>query len=694
MIIIVNQINTELPLIHYLEQSHQQMDPKSLFSIKDNFNLVNGFSFPSLLAWSNGDIKANKTDEEVAVRSIRSVGDLNNDGFDDLTITYMDVIVQKPLILISNGDGTFHEETRIIGTSEQRSARESQIIDVNDDGYKDIIYFPASHGWKEATLGSKWNAFDEVLLLINNSGNGFTVNQSMLKLADGYFHSGDTGFTNFDPLLDIFPVSEYNISGGGIPRISRTQNSDGAFILSGSSSPAPIKDYQINNIAIGDINNDGYTDYAFTTFSQSSPKLEINSPSIAFAFGNASWDINTYEWFFLGKTWITSSVISEFEKLSGAKVTETFPQIVNFVDLDDDGMDEIFIGYTIAQKGSAFQILKYQDKNFIDVTDKLFPNQYSNKYNNGFTGPLYRLDINNDGLKDLIYSVKVEEDPYKLGLTESSSIFINENGVYLPVTLSSYPKISRFANYEGIVGGDFNGDGYSDLASISSDIATSGVYNSIAVFINKGIVSSLISTINTTKRINFNQDLGRQIFDGREIDLSTLTTSNSINDTTLTKVANKSWKLVNLKSTNETDYLIDIDRVFFKDTSLALDINDNAGTAAKILGSVLGKDAVKNKAYMGIGLDLLDKGMSYDTLAGLALGAVGATTNDKIVTTLWTNVLGTAPKESDKAPFIKLLQDGMPAGALAHLAADTASNAININLVGLTQTGIEYTPVA
>ena len=86
--------------------------------------------------------------------------------------------------------------------------------------------------------------------------------------------------------------------------------------------------------------------------------------------------------------------------------------------------------------------------------------------------------------------------------------------------------------------------------------------------------------------------------------------------------------------------------------------------------------------------------MSYDTLAGLALGAVGATTNDKIVTTLWTNVLGTAPKESDKAPFIKLLQDGMPAGALAHLAADTASNAININLVGLTQTGIEYTPVA
>ena len=113
---------------------------------------------------------------------------------------------------------------------------------------------------------------------------------------------------------------------------------------------------KINNVAIGDINNDGYTDYAFTIFSQSSPKLDVNNPSIAFAFGNSSWDINTYDWQLLGKSWVTSSVIAEFEKLSGTKVTETFPQIVHFVDLDDDGIDEIFIGYTIAQRGSAFQI--------------------------------------------------------------------------------------------------------------------------------------------------------------------------------------------------------------------------------------------------------------------------------------------------------------------------------------------------
>ena len=670
------------------------MDPKSSFSIKDNFDLVTGFRFPNLVAWTTGTLRANLPGEEGTVRSIRTVGDLNNDGCDDLIVVYMDVIVQIPLILMSNGDGTFRQETRITGNAEQRSAREAQIVDVNGDGFKDIVYFPASHGWKEATLGPKWNAFDEVLLLINNAGNGFTVNQSMLSLPDGYFHSGDTGFTNFDHLLDIFPVSEYSASREGRPRISRTQNPDGTFTLSGTASPTAIKDYQINNVAIGDINNDGYTDFAFTIFSQSTPKLDVSNPSIAFAFGNSSWDINAYDWQLLGKSWVTSSVIAEFEKLSGTKITETFPQIVNFVDLDDDGIDEIFIGYTIAQRGSAFQILKFQEKKFIDVTDKLFPNQYSNKYNNGFTGPVHRFDLNNDGVKDLIYSVKVEEDPYKLGLTESSSVFINENGVYLPVALTSYPTNRNVKYYEGIVGGDFNGDGYSDLASISYDVSSRDVYNFISVFLNKGLVSSTSTSVTATKPVNFNQELGRQIFDGREFDLSTLTTSNSIKDSTLTKVADNSWKLVNLKITNEVDYLVDIDRVLFKDTSLALDINGNAGSTAKILGSVFGKDSLSNKQYVGIGLSLLDAGMSATTLASLAVDAANLKTNDQIVSTLWKNVFGTTASISDKAPYIKLLDDGMSPGTLAWLAADTTFNKININLVGLAQTGIEYIPVS
>ena len=69
----------------------------------------------------------------------------------------------------------------------------------------------------------------------------------------------------------------------------------------------------------------------------------------------------------------------------------------------------------------------------------------------------------------------------------------------------------------------------------------------------------------------------------------------------------------------------------------------------KILGAVAGKQSLSNKEYVGIGLDLLDK-----------------------------------------APFIKMLEDGFTRGDLARLAAETSENATNIGLTGIAQTGIEY----
>jgi len=108
----------------------------------------------------------------------------------------------------------------------------------------------------------------------------------------------------------------------------------------------------------------------------------------------------------------------------------------------------------------------------------------------------------------------------------------------------------------------------------------------------------------------------------------------------------------------------------------------------------LEKAVLHGSLSTGVGLHFLDSGWSYDNLAGLALEAAGAKTNDQIVSLLWTNVIGTKPTAADKQPFIALLENGMTAGALAHLAADSSFNTTNINLVGLVQTGIEYIPVS
>lgn len=143
-------------------------------------------------------------------------------------------------------------------------------------------------------------------------------------------------------------------------------------------------------------------------------------------------------------------------------------------------------------------------------------------------------------------------------------------------------------------------------------------------------------------------------------------------------------------SSDGVDMLTNVERLKFIDTNLALDLDGNAGKVAKILGAVFGAASVSNKEYVGIGLSYLDNGMSYSDLTTLALNAVGATTNDAIVTKLWTNVIGTAPIAADKAPFLEMLNDGIKAGDLGVLAADTIYNTTNINLVGLAQTGIEY----
>jgi len=138
------------------------------------------------------------------------------------------------------------------------------------------------------------------------------------------------------------------------------------------------------------------------------------------------------------------------------------------------------------------------------------------------------------------------------------------------------------------------------------------------------------------------------------------------------------------------DLLNNVERLKFLDKSVAIDLEGHAGKAVKVIGAVLGKEAVKNPGFVGIGLSYLDNELSYSDLGLLALNAVGATSNDAIVSKLWFNLVGSTASASDKAPYIKMLADGMKPGDLVVMAADLPLNVSNIDLVGLMQTGVEF----
>jgi len=162
--------------------------------------------------------------------------------------------------------------------------------------------------------------------------------------------------------------------------------------------------------------------------------------------------------------------------------------------------------------------------------------------------------------------------------------------------------------------------------------------------------------------------------------------------------AGAGWTVTDATSTRDgTDTLANIERLAFSDTHLALDLNGNAGTAAKILGAVFGKDAVSNKQFAGIGLKFLDGGMSYLDLMQLALNAkLGAGFSDSAeITLLYQNLASVTPSVDDIATWSAAIASNQYTQAsLAVMAADHALNTANIQLAGLATSGLEYTPAA
>lgn len=158
-------------------------------------------------------------------------------------------------------------------------------------------------------------------------------------------------------------------------------------------------------------------------------------------------------------------------------------------------------------------------------------------------------------------------------------------------------------------------------------------------------------------------------------------------------VTNKFLSNLSRFETFFADTLTSIERLEFQDVKVALDINGNAGTAAKILGAVFGKASLSNREYVGTAINLLDNGMSYRNLMDAALNVkLGAAADSAaVVNLLFNNIVGAAPSASDLATYTSLLNSGQLARAdLAVSAADHALNQSNINLVGLATTGIEY----
>jgi len=133
-----------------------------------------------------------------------------------------------------------------------------------------------------------------------------------------------------------------------------------------------------------------------------------------------------------------------------------------------------------------------------------------------------------------------------------------------------------------------------------------------------------------------------------------------------------------------------VERVTFNDTKLALDLNGHAGEAAKLLGALGGPALLANKGVVGEVIRLLDAGASSQTIAGLGLQLLGASTPTQIAQTLWTNVVGRAGTDGELKLLTDIMAGGVSAPDLVVMAGNLEATAVRIDLVGLTAKGIEF----
>lgn len=147
------------------------------------------------------------------------------------------------------------------------------------------------------------------------------------------------------------------------------------------------------------------------------------------------------------------------------------------------------------------------------------------------------------------------------------------------------------------------------------------------------------------------------------------------------------------------DTLVAVERIQFADASLAIDLDGHAGTTAKIIGAMFGKQFLSNASFVGIGLDLLDRGMSYADLVALALSTglfaqlAGSRSDADFVRLVYKNVVGRDAEPTDLAFYVGELTNGhFNQASLALLACELDLNKAQIDLVGLAATGIVYLP--
>jgi hypothetical protein len=155
------------------------------------------------------------------------------------------------------------------------------------------------------------------------------------------------------------------------------------------------------------------------------------------------------------------------------------------------------------------------------------------------------------------------------------------------------------------------------------------------------------------------------------------------------------WMVSHREGIKGSDSLRNIDRVHFKDQSVALDVQGKAGNAAKAMTLLLGRNAIDDLAVTGLVLHLMDvNNYSLEQIMAVGIQHVlgDKPTREQVIELLYSGLYGFKPTATETSALVGLLNVHTPA-QLAVMATELPDqHIVNVTMTGVLQHGLEFVP--
>ena len=579
-------------------------------------------------------------------------GDFDGDGKPDLAILSQVGTGTAPgnfIFFKGKGDGVFSSMTKSLvpgGSLAINAGGRVLLDDFNNDKHDDIVVF--NFGDDAPPFPGGLNS-----LFLSSLETGMLVDQSAtLPRAPQLNHAGSSGDVNGDGYADLLVNT---LSAGNQLYLNK---GDGTFAL--RADLIPFSSTMLGGVAyartntqsgIIDVNADGYADIILGRWDN-----EFSAPASQVLLNDGKGDFTKMAPINLPGSGVSKEIILD----------------VKAIDLNHDGRPDLML--SITNGGPQFYLTPFIQLlindgggRFHDETEARLPAAIQKQFGTGWIMELTNTDINRDGFDDILMTSASD--------TVASVLLMNQrDGTFRP-TWSSGPGGRTVAL-------DVNNDGMDDLLTYANGNAVADI-NVMGRIMTGTAASDTLRATRGNDKLDGGAGIDSVSYDGAR-------TSFTIGR------GNGGHVVTDKVNLHNVDQLVNIERIVFNDSVLALDIDGNGGQAYRLYQAAFNR--TPDAGGVGFWISMMDRGAS---LASVAQGFVQApefvtvygaqATNTEIINKFYSNVLQ-RPGEEGGIKFWAGVLDSKSATLAEVLAGFSESPENQANLIGTIGNGFSFQP--